>query len=112
MISKGSVWEGHRAKSDIISITERGEEEPTFPSSACSTSKNAGAVLSFFSGCGYSKSLRPKLWKKTHSASWEISMTIIPSVSLCCWPWFEVTSILVAVVWPSPSPSSYLNLFY
>lgn len=48
MISKGSVWEGHRAKSDIISITERGEEEPTFPSSACSTSKNAGAVLSFF----------------------------------------------------------------
>lgn len=26
---------------------------------------------------------------KTHSASWEISMAIIPSVSPCCWP-FEV----------------------
>lgn len=64
MISKGSAWGGHRAKSDTISITGRDEEKSAFPSPDYSFFTSIRAVLSsFFSGCCYSKSLGPKLWK-------------------------------------------------
>lgn len=70
-ISKGSAWEGRRAKSDIISIIERDErdeEDSTFPSLAYSFFKKAEAILHFcfcffFFTIYYSKSLRLKFWK-------------------------------------------------
>lgn len=69
-ISKGSAWEGRRAKSDIISIIERDErdeEDPTFPSLAYSLFKKVEAILRFcfcfFFTIYSSKSLRLKFWK-------------------------------------------------
>lgn len=70
-ISKGSAWEGRRAKSDIISIIERDERDKRIqhflpwliPYSKKQKPFCVFVFLFFFFTIYYSKSLRLKFWK-------------------------------------------------